>query len=92
MKQLSNFGHNQAGDLSDELRKRVYRMKKEYAVYVDAILESYEGLCSFSVKPLPTGASELEMELLYSATQEEEVDAVLRSIEEVGKVVWHRVC
>ena len=63
--------------------ERIYRMKKEQAVFVDSILESHEGLCSFSVFPRKIGQSTVDMVLLFSPSQEAELDRVLQNLQVV---------
>ncbi len=60
---------------------RTYRMPKQEVVFVDAILESYEGLCSFSVLPLKNGQKEAEMVMSFSASQLAEFEQVIETLQ-----------
>ena len=64
-----------------KVERRIYRMPKEMGVWLDSILESHEGLCSFSISPRPKGQPFCDMELQFSPEVVAELEAVLDQIQ-----------
>jgi hypothetical protein len=60
--------------------KKVIRVKKEDSAFVYFILESYEGITSYSTLDFKTGDLHRDLELRIPPDFEEEVDAVLQSL------------
>ncbi len=56
------------------------RVKKEDSVFVYWILESHEGVVSYSTLPHVQGEAFRDLELRYTASQKEELGRVLESL------------
>jgi hypothetical protein len=60
--------------------KKVIRVKKEDSAYVYFILESYEGITSYSTLDFKTGDLYRDLELRIPPDFEEEVEILLKSL------------
>lgn len=65
----------------EALKKRI-RVKKEESAFVYFILESHEGVTSYSTLPHREGDPHRDLELTFSATFASEVDEILKDLGE----------
>ena len=63
--------------------KKVIRVKKEDSAFVYFILESHEGICSYSTLAFKTGDAYRDLELRIPPDMIQEVDEVLKSLGEL---------
>ena len=63
--------------------KKVIRVKKEDSAFVYFILESHEGICSYSTLHFKTGDAYRDLELRIPPDMIQEVDEVLKSLGEL---------
>jgi len=66
------------------LKKRI-RVPKEETVFLYALLESYEGLASYSTVDFSTATSYRDMELRYSVNFKKDVERLLGQL---GSIVY----
>ena len=63
--------------------KKIIRVKKEDSAFVYFILESHEGITSYSTLPFNTGDAHRDLELSIPPDFLEEVEEVLKSLGEM---------
>jgi hypothetical protein len=69
-----------ASEVETQFRKKVIRVRKQDSAYVYFILESYEGIVSYSTLAHQTGDPHRDLELRYSVSFQSEVEELLRTL------------
>jgi hypothetical protein len=61
-------------------QRKVIRVRKQDSAYVYFIMESYEGIVSYSTLPNGTGDAHRDLELRYSRHFADEVEEMLQTL------------